>query len=287
MNWIMVVSIMFLCSVVQYLLIRKASLSGMPVSVQNLSTFVIPLIVYIPLSIFSQTPLLVTPYQLLILVISAIFFSYLGSKASFLSINYAPNPGYSLILSKSYVVFTSVASVLLFQQELTIRALVAIGVIIGSSTLIMIDPKKTHSKNVKSLWLPFALAAFVAWGMLALSSRYLFELGVPIYTRLIYTMGIVSAFIYGEMQKENVSVFTLGRVNIMLFVTIGVLFAGFNYFMQLGYAVAPNVGYVNAVNAASIAFVSIGAAIFFHDEFNLRKFIGVVGVIIGLIVLVL
>lgn len=286
MNWIVAVGIMFCCSIAQYLLIRKASLAGMPLSIQNFSNFVIPLIIYIPLAIISRSSLSVTLYQLLILVVSALCFAYLGSKASFMSIKYAPNPGYSLILSKSYVVFTSLASVILFQQELTVRAMIAIGIIIGGSGLIMIDPKASHSKGVNQLWLPLSLGAFFAWGCLALSSKYLLEMGVPIYTRLFYTMIIVSACIYGEMKKEGVSVVALSYKNKLLFWMIGILFAGFNYFMQLGYALSPNVGYVNAVNAASIAFVSIGATLFFHDEWNARKFIGVVGVIIGLIVLV-
>lgn len=280
-------SIMFVFSVAQYLLIRKASLNGMPVPVQNFANFIIPLFVYLPFAIISHTSFFLTPYQLFILIASAILFSYLGSMMSFLSLSCAPNPGYSLIISKSYVVFTTLASVVLFHQTLTFRALLAIAMIIGCSALIVIDPKKTHKSHVKAIWLPLSIGAFFAWGLLALSSRYQLELGVPIYIRLMYSMAIVSALIFGEMRKAKVSVLALSRANKWLFVGIGVTCAGFNYLMQVGYAIAPNVGYVNAVNAASIAFVSIGASLLFHDEWNIRKFIGVIGVIIGLIVLVL
>ena len=97
----------------------------------------------------------------------------------------------------------------------------------------------------------------------------------------------MSVLNYADMKKENVSITRLSKENIVLFVAIGILCVGVNYYMQLGLAIAPNVGYVNAVNAASIAFVSIGASVFFHDEWNMRKFIGVIGVIAGLILLVL
>lgn len=287
MNWILAAFLMFSCSVGAYLLNRKAMLSGMPLSLQNLSSFIIPLIVYIPLAFASHTAMTVTPYQLFILVTSAVIFSYGGSKFSLLSIKYAPNPGYSLILSKSYVVFTTIVAVLFFHSALTVQAMIAIVIIIIFSALIVIDPKLTHSKNVRPIWLPMAFGAFFCWGMLAISSKYLLTIGVPIYARLMYTMVIVSSIIFVEMKRQKDTFIGLSGNNKMLFITMGVLFAGFNYFMQVGYGVAPNIGYINAINASSIALVSIGAAIFFHDEFSIRKFIGVIGVIAGLILLVL
>jgi uncharacterized membrane protein len=48
---------------------------------------------------------------------------------------------------------------------------------------------------------------------------------------------------------------------------------------------APNVGYVNAINAASISMVTVFAVILFKDELTLRKAVGVLGVTTGLILL--
>jgi uncharacterized membrane protein len=48
---------------------------------------------------------------------------------------------------------------------------------------------------------------------------------------------------------------------------------------------APNVGYVNAINAASISAVTIGAILLFKDEFSLKKFVGVIGISIGLLIM--
>lgn len=112
MNWILAGFLMFACSIPAYLLIRKATLVRMPLSVQNLACFLVPFLLYMPLAIFSGTPLTVTAYQLVILIISAVLFSYLGAKFSLLSMKYAPNPGYSLVISKSYVAFIGVAGVI-------------------------------------------------------------------------------------------------------------------------------------------------------------------------------
>lgn len=281
---------MFVCSVAGYLLIRRATILGMPVPLQNLATFVVPFFVYIPLALMERSSFFVTPYQGAVLVVSAILFSYLGSKFSFESIKYAPNPGYSLIISKSYVLMTTVVSVIFFHSMLSVRAIVGILIILIFSALIMIDPKVTsvlRPKQIQPKWLSLSIGAFFCWGMLAISSKYLLTIGVPIYTRLIYMMVIVSAIILGEMKRNKVSFLAMDSKNRILFILIGVLFAGFNYFMQLGYAVAPNIGYVNAVNVASIALLAVGAAVLFHDDFSKRKFVGVVGVTIGLVLLVL
>lgn len=278
---------MFACSVAAYLLIRRAGITGMPTTLQNLSCFIVPFLVYVPFVLVQPSRLAVTGYQAFIIIASAFLFSYLGSKFSFESLKYAPNPGYSLVLSKSYVLMTSLVAVIFFHSVLTARAMGAIVMIVVFSAMIMIDPKVHHAKTAKSIWLPYALGAFFCWGMLALSSKYLLVLGVSIYTRLIYTMAIVSVCILWEMGTQRVSLFKLSIENRVLFILIGVLFAGSNYFMQLGFALAPNIGYVNAINAASIACVTIGAVIFFHDDLTPRKMIGVVGVVIGLIVLVI
>jgi uncharacterized membrane protein len=54
--------------------------------------------------------------------------------------------------------------------------------------------------------------------------------------------------------------------------------------MQYAFQTAPNVGYVNIINAASISAITILAALIFKDKLSLRKVIGVIG-ITGAIVL--
>lgn len=48
---------------------------------------------------------------------------------------------------------------------------------------------------------------------------------------------------------------------------------------------APNVGYVNAINAGSIAAVTIFAVLLFKDELTPKKAVGILGVTAGLILL--
>jgi len=84
MHWIVAGFCMFGFSVPAYLLIRRATLSGMSHSVQNMAAFVVPLLVFIVLAVLSRTPIAVDGFLLFILVFSAVFFSYFGAKLSLL-----------------------------------------------------------------------------------------------------------------------------------------------------------------------------------------------------------
>jgi len=256
---------------------------------QNVSMFVIPTLVFVLLAFVGHVHLSLTPFEFVIMIITAVGFSYLGSKFSMDSIVEAPNPGYSLIISKSYVVMTAILSVFLFEQELTVRSSIAIVCIVFFSSLIIIDPRTHQQKSkVGQSWLPLALGAFFCWGMLALASKYLFTLGVPVLSRLVWVSSIASVFFIWDVRKLLLHTITgFSKRQLLVYGFIGVLSAGFNYFMQVGIQLAPNVGYINAVNASSIAAVTVGAVLLFHDNFSKRKFLGVIGVTAGLILLVL
>ncbi|MBT4124344.1 MAG: DMT family transporter [Candidatus Pacebacteria bacterium] len=234
-------------------------------------------------------------------------FSYLGNTLSLRSIELAPNPGFSLVISKSYVVFTTLAAVVLFGAELTLISLFSIGLIVLGSALIMIEPNKKNGSNKtiktkttdknskikklpntstnKSLWIWFAIGAFFCWGMLALTSKYLLDIGVNILSRLVYSMIIVSSIIGWEIYTKKVSL-KLPKKQWLILLAIGLTGATFNYFMQLSYQLAPNLGFVNALNASSIAVVAILSGLIFKDELNIRKILGVGVVISGIILLV-
>ncbi len=287
MHWILAGFLMFLCSVAQYLLVRKSVLLKIPSPFVNLAMFLIPVVLFAVTAISLGTDMSVSIYELAVIAVMAFFFSYLGNIFSLRSIEIAPNPGYSLVLSKSYVVFTTLVAIPLFNQQLTLRAGAAIAIIIIASALITITGKAKPASHVHPSWLPLAVGAFFCWGMLSVASKYLLMIGVGVLPRLIYTMSIVSFLIAIEMRVKKIQWRALSKTAWGVLLGIGVLSGGFNYFMQEGFVTAPNIGYINAMNASSIGLVVVGSAIFFRDEFSVRKFIGVIGVILGLMLLVI
>ena len=286
MNWIIASLLMFVSSVALYLLVRKSTTLKTPQQLNNLAMYLIPVLVYLTLIIGTPTNFTLTPFEYLVILVQGIFFSYLGNKFSLKGMEYSPNPGYSLIISKSYVVFTAIVSIFIFSAPLTIQSVVAIALIIVFSAVITIDTDKNRTTSNK-LWLPYTMGAFFCWGFLALSSKYLLNMGVPILSRLILSMVVTTVLIFAEILYKKVEWKKISKDQLSTLVLIGVFGASFNYFMQVAFNLAPNVGFVNAANAASISLLTLLSAFFFKDELTLKKMIGIVGVTAGLVLLFL
>ncbi len=286
MNWIIASLLMFASSVVLYVLVRKATLLKIPTELVNLASFIVPLFLYITLTIQNKASLAIKPSSLFIIFLLSIIGSYLPNVTSLNSVKFAPNPGYALIISKSYVVFTTIVALFLFHSYISIKSVFAILLIVGFSIIIMVG-KTEKKKGASPLWLPFSIFSFFGWGILSIGTKYAFTLGVTIYQRLIFLPLFVNIYILTEMFVRKTKIHSIKKSYILLLLCIGASSAAFNYFMTLGIDLAPNIGYVNAINASSISAVTLFSALLFKDEFSIKKFIGVIGVTAGLILLIL
>lgn len=284
MHWILASLIMFVSSVVLYLAVRWSNSLKTPNQLNNLAMFLVPVIFFALMHFSSNQVYAMSLHVLVIIIVQAILFSYVGNVLSLKAIQMAPNPGYSLIISKSYVVFTAIASVFLFQSPLTLKSIFAIAIIILFSALILINRnQKSRVKNTR--WIYYSLGAFFCAGFSALSSKYLLNLGVPILVRLIYSMAIVTVLIVLEMSFKKIRIQNYKVKQWSALLLIGVAGATFSYFMQFAFDAAPNVGYVNAANAGSISLLTLMSALIFKDELTIKKVIGIFGVTLGLVLL--
>ena len=286
MNWIIASLLMFVSSVALYLCVRKSITLKTPRQLNNLAMFLIPVLVYITFTVPTPTNFTLKPFEYLLILVQGIFFMYLGNVFSLKGIEYSPNPGYSLIISKSYVVFTAIASIFIFSAPLTMKSVIAIVLIVLFSALITIDKNKNRTTSNK-LWFPYTMGAFFCWGFLALSSKYLLNLGVPILTRLILSMLVVTILIFGEIILKKINIFQISKLQLVILLLIGIFGSSYAYFMQVGFHLAPNVGYVNATNAASISLLTLMSSLIYKDELTLKKMIGIFGVTAGLLFLFL
>lgn len=281
MNWVSYSLLMFVSSIALYLFVRKASLSKVPTKLSNLAMFAIPLVAYTAIGVGTPQNFAMSWQNAGLLFVASAIFAYGGNTASLKAIEIAPNPGYSLVLSKSYVLFTSIVAVVFLGATLTLQKALAILLIVGFSALIMVNPKEAHKvKNNRWLWLSFG--AFFGWGLLSLSSKYLFNHGVSTVPFLVYLYLIVTfcIIIFSKVRLKDIKGIT--KSHALLLGGIGIFATMFNLFQFEAIKVAPNLGFVNAINAASIAVVTLFAVVLFKDELTLKKAIGVFGVILGL-----
>lgn len=286
MNWILACLLMFVASALLYTYIRFAQKRGLSTVHTSIAMFVVPTPLYLVYALVMGSSLSVTLPQLAVLALSSLFLSWLGNWFSLKSIEGSPNPGYSLIISKSYVVFTSLASVYLFSSPLSLQQSIGIGVIILFSALIILSEKRQEKQVASMRWVWLAFGAFFCWGGLALVSKYLLSEGVSVAARLLYMHVFVTLILYLEMYWRKLPLL-LSRPELKIMLPIGVGGFCFNLFMQLGFQFAPNPGFVNAANAASISLVAILAALFFKDELNGKKLFGIIGVTVGMLFLFL
>ena len=283
MNWIIASLMLFVSSVLLYLFVRKSQLVKIPDTLNNLAMFALPTVIFFIVAVVQKKSLVISWENLILIIIAAFFFSYLGNVWSLKSIKLAPNPGYSLIISKSYVVFTTVIAVIFLNAHISLRNAIAIIFIVLFSALIMISKSKKQVTNKQ--WILYAFGAFFGWGFLALVSKYLLNQGVDIIIYSFYIGVFVSIMIISEMIRQKIALTKIKTNEAVILMAIGLSAFFLNLFMQIGFLLAPNIGYINAVNASSISMVSFLSAYFFKDELTLRKIIGVAGVTAGLILL--
>jgi len=277
---------MFFSSVAMYLTVRKSSLLKTPTYLTNLAMFAIPLVAYLAIGLGGQHAFSVSLWQIVVILVAAVIFSYGGNTVSLKAIDIAPNPGYSLMLSKSYVLFTTIVAVVFLHGELTWRKAIAILIIVGFSALIMVNRKAAKSVT-NNKWVILSFGAFFAWGFLSLSSKYLFSHGVDTISFLIYIYAIVTLCILVANKTSFGAFKKLTLRKWLLLTATGAFSTLFNLGNFEAIRLAPNVGYVNAINASSISLVTILAVVLFKDELTRQKAVGIIGVTAGLCLLLL
>ncbi len=288
MDWVFYSSLVFVFSVVYYLILKKLQIEKVDNKL-NLVRLCLPAPpMYIIWILVGDMDFSIKWEHLLIIALSTYFFSYFSNIFSVQGMQVAPNPGYSLIIQKSYAIYTALASVVLFDSELSLKGLSAIILIILFSALIMINGR-TKRKTDQSGWIIPSFLAFLGYGSAVLVSKYLLNEGVNAITRSFYVNVFITMLYLIDLFKARkmvaFNVLLSRKYLLALALIMGLANGLFNAFMQLGFNSAPNVGYVNVINTSSITVVTLLSAFIFKDELNFRKMIGMCGILFGLFLL--
>ena len=254
----------------------------------NFFLFGIPLLCFLFLMIIGRYSPVITFFQCFLIVFMAVVCSYFGNIFFLKSVSSSPNPGYSIVIAKSYMLFTTVVSFFFFGADISMRGVLAILFVLISSFFIIVDTKKNDKMTISvHTWVWYAIEAFFCFGLYALISKYLLIQNVPIVVFLVYIYIIATSLVFWEMKRKKIQLTSVSKKQHVVLFAIGMSSFIFSYAMQLSFDAAPNIGYVNAINTSSIAIITICSAFFFHDELTVQKFIGIMGVTVGLILLVL
>jgi drug/metabolite transporter (DMT)-like permease len=280
--------LLYICSVSLYLFVRSIK-NKVDSKIINFYMFVPGTVILFFVAKAQNVSLEVSFFHFCVIFLTTLIFSFVGNSFSLKALENAPNPGYSLIIQKSYAIYTIFVSYLLFGSELAIPKILAIIVIILFMSLVVIDKKTNSHKEAKSyLWVVQSIFAFLFFGGIWIVSRWLFDRGVNSIAMTFYMClfnVIIQAVInrkalLQEQKKLKISIFAI-------LILIGFLSTGFNLFTRFGIETAPNIAYVNIVNTSSNAMVTLLATFIFKDELTIRKLIGILGVTAGMIFMIL
>ena len=282
MSWIIISIGILLSSPIMYLFVRKEKELNKDIAIQNLSIFLIPTIVYFVYNLISKTSMIIEFKYFLMLLGAALLFSLLGNIFSMKAIQLASNPGYSLMIQKSYTIFTTIMSVFLFGSSISVKSVIAIIIVLCFVALIIVE--KSDKKDENKKWIIYTFGAFFAFGFLSLANTYFGKQGITSTVINFYICLIVTLSFLIQIFVKKIKL-SFDKKSIGVFIGAGIPASIFNFCLIQGYLVAPNPGYISAVNVASISLLTVLYRVFFKDTLTLKKMLGVIGILIGLIIL--
>ncbi len=233
MNWIIVSLFLILGSTILYLTLRNIDKYSTPTRIKNLVIFWFPILPLLIYSLVKEIPLFIEWKYIAMLFFSALLLSWPASVASLVAIKEAPNPWYSLIVWKSYVIYTTLFSILFFDSEFSLFKILIIFLILFFAWLIFFDQTwKAKNKKIKSKRrIYLSLFTFFAWWNLALISTYLLGKWIPATIINIYLLSFVTILLSSELLIKKEKYKPKNKNEILNLIIIGI---SFSIFQQAG-----------------------------------------------------
>lgn len=216
----------------------------------------------------------------------AIICCYAGNISELQAIIRAPNAGYALAVSKSYAILTLIAAWMLFGNEISGIKIAGVALVVIFQVLARESWKK-NKKDGSAGWKKYAVISFFGLAGLSLAGKYLMIRGMGSLEFLAVVVSVTGIMIVASWRRSgNGRMPNLSEAALPL-ICIGLISAAVNYFLYSAIALAPNVGYVNAINTAQIALTAIISRILFKSELGIAGLIGIVGIIVGILLVIL
>lgn len=284
MNWILASVLMFFSSITFYLTVKKLQTDGIDKRTLSLVNNLFSAGLLGTIAYFNGQSLVLPIYILLLVVLIRVLLNYAGSIAGYKSMELAPNAGYSLVIQKSYAVYTLFAAAIIFGSEISLYKFILSGLILACAGYVGFNKGKNIS-NHDPRWALYALGSMFAFGTIALTSKYFVKLGVMPVPLLFWSCIFTSILAFADSWRVKAKLELHNRWTLFYLLILGVSVTGFNYFKLVAELAAPNLGYVSSINAASNAIYTVLVTLIFKDSLSKSKFVAIVAMTIGLILL--
>jgi uncharacterized membrane protein len=229
---------------------------------------------------------------LVVVIISSVFYT-IGNFADFTAMIKSPNPGYATATKSSNVILITLLSVLIFGSSLTWSKLLGAIIVMAGVILLVIDRKAVKNVGIgKGLndWRILAAVAAVSFALAVLGQKWALRIGFSSaqINLFIFALTFLSFLVW---SRKDIKGWISDKVSLKFFLPL-VFFAGAfsclaNYFSVIGVGQAPNPGYSESIKYTQNLFIVFLAVPLLGAKFNKQKFLGVVTVLVGAVIVVL
>ena len=136
MNWLTYALLGMFFIALMSLIFKKLTLENLQAEIILLFLFGFAFLFYLGQVIVTKTPVKLN-YFLIILLILAAFFSYIGNLFQVKSIGLAPNPAYSIAIISSQTILVAIGSYFLYNSQISIMN--AIGILLGIVAIVLLS----------------------------------------------------------------------------------------------------------------------------------------------------
>lgn len=283
MSWVISSILMFVSSISFYLAVKKLQTLAVDKRIITLANYIFPTVIFGIVSLIQGQQIIFPIIFLLSIMVLRVLFNYIGTIAGYKSMEDAPNAGYSLVIQKSYAIYTLFAAALLYGSEVSLRKFLLSGFILFCASLVAFS--KSSKKSGSLRWALYALLAMFSFGSISLSSKYFASQGIDAAPQLFWTCFFTLLITIGDSFRVKLIGVKLTKEIIGYMVILGFSVSGFYFFKLIAELAAPNLGYVAAINAASNAVYTVLVAKIFGDSLSPKKLMAVIGMTAGLILL--
>jgi len=228
----------------------------------------------------------------LLTVAMAGLFSVLGNWTNFEAIKRSPNPGYPLGISTITILTTALLSVLIFNSPFDLFKILGTILVIIGITLIAVEKKDyLTEKTRQSHWQLFAFIALFCFTVTILTLKQTISIiGIAPKEINLFIFGfnfLAFALFSGKELKD----YFTDKVRLKTFLPLVLIASIFsflgNFFNITGLGLAPNPGYNEAIKNTNVLFVTLFSTLLFSASFDKYKFLGIITIIFGVIILVI
>jgi drug/metabolite transporter (DMT)-like permease len=210
------------------------------------------------------------PFIVLFIILAG-FFSWLGNYSYNVSVKLQSNLGYVEALSSIRIGISYLAAIIFFDGQFKLIKLVAIlGLVFG---VFLVTNKSGSKENSRKQWAVWGALSGIFFAGLAISTKITFIKGVnPAITTCLFFLVASFLFLGTSIKRRSL---TLPNKKPILLILASIFTAVGNFALFYSYKYAPNLAYPIAISNSRVIILYLVSIVLGSEKFELKRGIGI------------